>query len=126
MKPLPKSKAIKQTGDPAISSTLRKEILERDNYRCIFDGRDGSVMEIQVGHIIPRSLIKKLHLDSALQTARENLCALCKECNVTKKDYLKKGAIAYYIQAFADPSHPNHGLVPHLAKIAQLQKQRLK
>lgn len=121
LKPWRMPKSIKQTGDPAISTTLRDEILRRDNYRCIFCGQDCSVNPLEVHHIISRSLISKLHLDSALYTAPENLCVTCFECNRGKKDHLAQEDITYYCEAFADAGHPNNGILQHLLTIKRLQ-----
>ena len=121
LKPSPMPKSIKQTGDSAVSPTLRDEILRRDNYRCIFCGQDSSASSLEVNHIIPRSLINKLHLDSALHTAPENLCVTCFKCNRGKKDNLAQEDIAYYTEAFGDAGHPNHGVLQHLLAIGQLQ-----
>ena len=70
-----------QNADPAVSPTLRRDILLRDDERCVFCGQGPPTVSLEVDHIIPRSLINKLHLDAALHTARYNLYTMCVPCN---------------------------------------------
>ena len=121
LKPMASPKSANPSGIPSISASLRDEMLRRDNYRCIFCGQGSSFIALEVNHIIPRSLINKLHLDSALHTAPENLCVTCIKCNRGKSDHLAKEDIAYYQQAFADAGHHNHGVVQYLRTIGHLQ-----
>ena len=115
-----KPKRARRSVVRSISLKLRQEILQRDGYRCIFC-RDSSEGKIEANHIIPRSLIDKLHLDPALDRAAENLCATCFDCNRGKRDHLTREDISFYTQRFADPAHHNHGIVQYLRMIAQLQ-----
>lgn len=121
LKPVANAKSSKTANDPQVTPTLRDAILRRDKYRCIFCGRDSSATALEVNHIIPRSLINKLHLDSALHSASENLCVTCFDCNRGKSDHLATEDIAYYRNAFSNPEHPNHTLRLYLVKISELQ-----
>lgn len=121
LEPLSRIRTLKQAADPTISATLRDEVLRRDNYRCVFCGQDASSTALEVNHIIPRSLIRKLHLEAALHTAPENLCVTCFRCNRAKSDHLAKEDIAYYTGKFSDVGHHNHGVLQHLDLIAKLQ-----
>lgn len=121
LKPVTNAKPPKMANDPQVSPTLRDAILRRDKYRCIFCGRDSSATVLEVNHIIPRSLINKLHLDSALHIASENLCVTCFDCNRGKSDHLATEDIAYYRNAFSNPEHPNHTIRLYLLKISELQ-----
>lgn len=66
--------------------TLNKRflILKRDNFRCIYCGRDSVQKDIKlhIDHIIPRS---KGGSDDI-----NNLVTSCSECNLTKADYYCK------------------------------------
>lgn len=106
---------------PPVSRTLRMEIMRRDKRRCVFCGKSPPEVEIEVDHIIPRSLINKLHLDQALHTAPENLCVMCFDDNRGKRDHLAKEDIATYIKAFSATTHPNYPIVRHLEAIGDLQ-----
>lgn len=121
-KPTTTPKSPKTSGNPQVSPKRRNEILQKNNYRCVFCGNDASDgAKLEVNHIIPRNLIKKLHLDSALHTTPENLCVTCFSCNRGKSDNLASKDIEYYCNAFSNPEHPNHGLLPYLRKISELQ-----
>lgn len=106
----------------SVGLRLRDRILRRDGYRCIFCGRKGPATPLEVNHIIPRSLISKLDLDNGLDTAEENLCTTCFECNRGKSDKLASEDIGFYINALAEPPHPNHGIVKYLLAIRRLQE----
>ena len=121
LKPAANSRLHNVTGDPQISPKLRDTILRRGNYRCLFCGQDSSIIALEVNHIIPRNLINKLHLASALHTAPENLCVTCRDCNRGKCDNLTSEDIEYYRNAFSNQGHPNHDLLPHLTKLSELQ-----
>jgi 5-methylcytosine-specific restriction endonuclease McrA len=104
-----------------VSPKLRESILRRDHYRCIFCGQNADSGPLEVNHILPRSIILKLHLRETLLTDIENLCATCFPCNRGKSDHLSQEDIDFYISRFSDTGHPNHGVVPYLKQIAQLQ-----
>lgn len=111
----------KASSDSQVSPRLRDSILRRDNYRCIFCGQNSTTTALEVNHIIPRSLINKLHLDLALHDSSTNLCVTCFNCNRGKSDNLATEDIEYYRGLFSDSTHPNHGILTYLAKIAELQ-----
>ena len=69
IKPNAKPRPSGTTNHPQVSAQLRDTILRRDKYRCIFCGGTSSSTALEVNHIIPRSLIRKLHLNSVLHTA---------------------------------------------------------
>ena len=121
LKPSANSRSQNVTGDPQISPRLRETILRRGNYRCLFCGQDASAISLEVNHIIPRNLINKLNLASALHTAPENLCVTCRDCNRGKCDNLTTEDIDYYWRIFSNQGHPNHDLLPHLTKLSELQ-----
>ena len=102
-------------------SKLRDTILRTSNYRCTFCGKDSSAEALEVHHIIPRNLIKRLGLNHGLHKAPENLCVACFSCNRGKSDNLTPEDIEYYRAVFSKPEHPNHDLLVHLAKISELQ-----
>lgn len=106
-----------------LSLKLRDRILRKGRYRCLFCSKGPPDMELEVHHIIPRNLINKLHLDSALHTAPENLCVTCFNCNRGKSDSLAKEDIKFYLDKFSNPVHPNHDLLPYLRKISNLQRR---
>lgn len=121
-KPTTTPKSTKTASNPQVSPKLRNDILRKNNYRCVLCGNDASDnAKLEVDHIIPRNLIDKLHLDSALHTDSKNLCATCFRCNRGKSDNLATEDIEYYCNIFSDPEHPNHGLLPYLRKISELQ-----
>ncbi len=121
-KPTTTPKSTKTSGNPQVSPKLRSEILQKNNYRCVFCGNGASDgAKLEVDHIIPRSLIKKLHLDSALHMDPKNLCVTCFSCNRGKSDNLATEDIEYYRNTFSNPEHPNYGLLPYLKKISELQ-----
>ena len=122
MKPNPKPRPSRTANHPTVSVKIRDTILRRDNYRCIFCGRTSSSTALEVNHIIPRSLIRKLHLNPVLHTAPENLCVTCFSCNRGKSDNLATEDIEYYRSEFLEPGHPNHGLLSYFTKISELQK----
>ncbi len=107
--------------DPPVSKTLRMDIMRRDKRCCVFCGKSPPEVEIEVDHIIPRSLINKLHLDQGLHTSPDNLCVMCFDDNRGKRDHLAKEDIASYIKAFSAPTHPNNPIVKHLEAIGELQ-----
>jgi len=116
-----KPTAPKATSSPQVSPKLREVILRRDNYRCIFCGSTSQEANMEVNHIIPKSLIKKLNLDEALFTIQENLCTTCRSCNRSKSDTLAVEDIEYYCTTFSDAEHSNHNLLGYLTRISELQ-----
>jgi len=115
-------KIQKASSQNDINPKLRSEILRRDNYKCVFCGRSSSVAILQVDHIIPRSLIKRLCLSEKLNKEKFNLCTACDKCNVAKKDFIQSEDIEHYFQAFTDINHPNYPILEYLQKIKDLQK----
>ena len=111
----------KAIGYPQVPPKLRDTILRKNNYRCMFCGKNSSDEALEVHHIISRKLINKLCLNPDLHTVPENLCVTCFSCNRGKSDNLTPEDIAYYRDEFSNPEHPNHGLLVHLAKISELQ-----
>lgn len=103
------------------SLPLRQRILQRDHYRCILCGRGAIDVPLDVNHIIPRSLIKKLHLAPSMITDEQNLCVTCFDCNHGESDYLAPELIDKYINAFAGESHANHGVLKYVFAVRDLQ-----
>lgn len=62
-----------------ISSSLRKQVFERDAYRCV---KCGDHHDLEADHIHPESLGGKATL--------ENLQTLCKPCNMKKSNRVVK------------------------------------
>ncbi len=121
-KPTTTSQSTKTSANPQVSPKLRNEILQKYNYRCMFCGNGASDgVKLEVNHIIPRSLIKKLDIDYALYTDPKNLCVTCFSCNRGKSDNLATEDIEFYRVTFSKPEHPNHGLLRYLRKISELQ-----
>jgi len=58
--------------------TNRHRILARDHYRCQYCGVKGTVFDLTLDHILPRS--------RGGRTLAENLVAACRECNNRKGD----------------------------------------
>lgn len=105
-----------------ISAKTRKEILGRDNYKCIFCGNDSSEKKLEVDHIIPRSLVKRLSLNSELNSAVYNLCTTCYDCNRGKRDNLTKEDVEYYLEKliYKEDFIP---IIEYLEKIKDLQNK---
>jgi len=121
LKPAAKTSASKAAGDSQVSLKLRDLILRKGKYLCVFCGQGSPTIVLEVNHIVPRSLINKLHLDSGLHNAPANLCVTCFHCNRGKSDNLATEDIEFYRNAFSSPDHPNHSILAHLEKIAELQ-----
>ena len=121
LRPTVNAGSFQATGNPQVRPKLRDTILRKNNYRCIFCGKNSSDTKLEVNHIIPRNLINRLNLNSGLHTAPENLCVTCFNCNRGKSDKLATKDIEYYRDAFSKPEHPNHGILLHLTKISELQ-----
>jgi hypothetical protein len=60
-----------------ISPKLRFEVLLRDGFRCIYCGRTGQNIELQIDHLIPVS--------GGGSNELENLVTSCQECNQGKR-----------------------------------------
>ncbi len=108
-----------------IPPKLRKRVLRRDGYRCVFCGKGSTYTPLEVDHIIPRGLIRKLDLDSTLHDSAKNLCTTCFSCNRGKSDNLAREDVDYYRNVFSDPQHPNHSLLPYLMNISDMQSHKL-
>ena len=70
---------LRKLKNSVVGLKLRREILERDKFRCVVCGRsaeDG--VKLQVDHVHPRS--KEGTKD------KSNLATLCSECNLGKRD----------------------------------------
>ena len=106
---------------PKASRKIRDAVLRRDMYRCFFCGRGTPAVELEVNHIVPRSLVRKLQLPESLHTDPANLCVTCVDCNRGKSDVIHREDSAFYLAAFAESRHPNHGIVPFLETIAAVQ-----
>lgn len=82
-----KQTIIKISGDTrTVSAGLRVQVLNRDNFRCVFCGRSPATDEgvkLHIDHIIPFSKGGK--------TTPDNLQTLCNECNLGKSDKEKIG-----------------------------------
>ena len=63
-----------------ISKSIRVSVLHRDNYKCVFCGRNSAKVELQIDHIIPFSKGGSNEID--------NLQTLCINCNQGKSDRL--------------------------------------
>jgi hypothetical protein len=112
----------KQIGkDKIVSEKLRKEVLRRDNYRCVFCGSSAEDSKLEVDHIIPKAIIKKMNLDDGLHLALFNLCTACISCNREKSDFLQPEDIEHYIRTFDKSNHPNQRILQYLLKIRELQ-----
>lgn len=108
----------------SVSPKLRDRIMRRDGYRCIFCHQQAGDRELEVNHVIPKNLVKKLNLDESLLSAEHNLCVTCFNCNRGKSDNLATEDVQFYIAAFSEQSHPNHGIVKYLEGICRLQGLR--
>jgi 5-methylcytosine-specific restriction endonuclease McrA len=60
------------------AGALRTKVLMRDRFRCQYCGRKGTVFDLSLDHILPRSRGGK--------SVPENLCAACNSCNSRKGD----------------------------------------
>lgn len=60
------------------SGNLRTKIFMRDRYRCQYCGHRGTLADLSLDHILPRSRGGK--------TTPENLCVACRVCNSRKGD----------------------------------------
>lgn len=81
----------------SVSLKNRQNILFRDSSRCLLCGRTSAEIPIEVDHIIPRNIIKRLGLNSDLLTSEYNLMSFCFECNRGKSGDLSNSSIEYYI-----------------------------
>ena len=108
-----------------IPPKLRERVLRRDSYRCVFCGNGPPNTQLEVNHVIPRRLIRRLSLDSTLHKSDKNLCTTCFSCNRGKSDNLAPEDIDYYRNAFSSPQHPNHSLLPFLMNISDMQSHKL-
>jgi 5-methylcytosine-specific restriction endonuclease McrA len=61
-----------------LTSRLRREIMQRDGYRCVHCGRAKGDVKLTVDHIVPISL--------GGRTVPENLQTLCRTCNLRKSN----------------------------------------
>lgn len=81
------------------TANLRASVIARDRHRCQYCGVKGTVFELTLDHILPRS--------RGGQSAPENLCAACKECNQRKGDRTPEEA---RMPLLANPSALCYGL----------------
>jgi hypothetical protein len=126
-----KSKSVKTKALPPslnsskvrlISPAVRTRILDRDGYRCILCGANSDSSRFHIDHIIPVSIICKLHLAEELLVSGLNLCVKCENCNHGKSDNLFPNMVVEYMNRFMPPDHPNHKLMPLLLAIHDMQK----
>ena len=102
----------------------RIRILKMDGHECVFwkvDNTCSNGEPFEAGHIIPRAMIRKLHLNQQLMNADYNLTAMCFRCNRRISDNLSKTDVEFYLDRFAAPSHRNHKIVPYLKRIKDIQ-----
>ena len=71
-----KIKKKKQTRSRYIPASIRVSVLNRDNYKCVFCGRNSKQVSLEIDHIIPFSKGGNNNLD--------NLQTLCFDCNMGK------------------------------------------
>jgi 5-methylcytosine-specific restriction enzyme A len=107
--------------EPILPLKVREKVLRRDSYRCIFCGTTAQESKLEVNHIIPKSIIRKLSLSAALFTDESNLCTTCWSCNRSKRDMLQREDITFYIRSFSNPNHPNNGIIHFLEAVRTLQ-----
>lgn len=105
-----------------ISAALRSRILERDSYRCVLCGANSDSTKLEIDHIIPVSIISKLHLNEELLTSAVNLCTKCQDCNKGKSDNLFPRLVVEYTRRFSSHDHPNNTLLPLLNAINDVQQ----
>lgn len=76
------SKRKKQSSRKPIPTSMRYDVLQRDNFRCCICGRSAADgMTLHVDHIIPVS--------KGGATSMDNLRTLCSECNLGKSDKIE-------------------------------------
>ena len=61
-----------------ISKSVRVTVLNRDNFKCVFCGRNSQQIELHIDHIIPFS--------KGGSNDISNLQTLCVDCNLGKSD----------------------------------------
>jgi 5-methylcytosine-specific restriction endonuclease McrA len=61
---------------------VKKYVMERDKYRCSLCGTSNLDMQLHVDHIIP--------VDMGGSDELDNLTTLCKDCNLSKSDFIIK------------------------------------
>ena len=91
MKDIENYKQSAQYQRSKMSSSLRYEIMKRDNFRCVLCGRgaeDG--VKLHIDHIVPVSRGGK--------TEWNNLRTLCQDCNLGKRDKLEGTSINLSLQ----------------------------
>jgi len=83
----PQLQKVKFSGNTrTISAGIRVQVLNKDNFRCVFCGRSPATdigIKLHIDHIVPFSKGGKTTLD--------NLQTLCQECNLGKSDKEKIG-----------------------------------
>lgn len=81
------------------TGNLRASVIARDRHRCQYCGTKGTVFELTLDHIMPRS--------RGGRSAPENLCAACKACNQRKGDRTPEEA---RMPLLSNPSALRYGL----------------
>ena len=79
----PKKKSQKKNNSKRsryISKSVRVAVLTRDNFRCVFCGRNSQQIELQIDHIFPFSKGGSNDIN--------NLQTLCIDCNLGKSDQI--------------------------------------
>ena len=77
-KKTPKIKIVAKKKNRYIPTSVRVDVLKRDNYRCVFCGATSKQTQLQIDHIIPVAKGGSNRID--------NLQTLCKDCNRGKSD----------------------------------------
>lgn len=101
-----------------ITPKLRASIISRDGAKCILCNKSDG---LEVHHIIPVSIIKRLGLSEFFNVDKDNLTTLCRSCNIGIGDRLNQELIDIYIEKFKEKSHPNNGVCEILNKIRDIQ-----
>lgn len=79
-----------------ISPKVRKDVLERDDHRCVLCGKN---KDLQIAHFIPRS---KLGIGIP-----QNLVVLCTQCHFNYDDGYKCKYIKNFIESYLKAHYPD-------------------
>jgi hypothetical protein len=78
------------TWRPAISKSVRFEILRRDNFACRYCGTPAPKAELHIDHVVPVAL--------GGTNDPSNLTAACTDCNAGKSDLAPPGEIVRQVR----------------------------
>src|SRR5437868_13572069 len=92
----------------AQSGKQRIHILVRDKMRCQYCGVRGTIFDLTLDHIMPRSRGGRFE--------PENLCAACKPCNQRKGPHARRGAHASARHAERPALRPRPCVAPALRR----------